>query len=173
MKKEEIDELFKVHYNYLLGFTIKTLKGDRGEALDLIHQLYLNLNRMDISLIENPRTYLCQGILNLYRNKVRKKHITIIDLNEVIMSDDNSKVTPEDSLMSRDRIELVLDFIDTLSVKQKAIAFDICKGIRMSNISKDNNIPYHTVKANWRHVAIKLKELLKNKGESFLWKVNI
>lgn len=76
-------------------------------------------------------------------------------------------------MIAQDRIDIVLDFIETLPKQQKAIAFQICKGIRMSSIAEETAIPYHTVKANWRHIAIKLKEELNNKGESFLWKVNI
>lgn len=173
MKKEDVDSLYVENYNYLLGFTSKMLRGNKTEALDLMHILYLNLLSQNIITIDNPKTYLCQAILNLYRNKLRKKVVEEVELMEAIMTDDNSRVTSEDELISKGRIEIVLDFIDTLPKQQKAIAFQICKGIRMSSIAEKTAIPYNTVKANWRHIAIKLKEELNNKGESFLWKVNI
>lgn len=173
MKKEDVDSLYVENYNYLLGFTAKMLRGNKAEALDLMHSIYLNLLSQNITSIDNPKSYLCQAVLNLYRNKLRKKVVEELELVESIMTDDNSRITSEDELISKDRIEIVLDFIDTLPKQQRKIAFEICKGIRMSSIAEESAIPYHTVKANWRHIAIKLKEELNNKGESFLWKVNI
>lgn len=176
MKKEDVDALYNTYYSYMLGFATKTTGGNKSEATEMVHKLYCNLIKWDIKEIENPKTYLCQSIINMYRTSKKKQLAqlpAVLELKEAIMSNEESRQTAEDNLIAQDRIDIVLDFIETLPKQQKAIAFQICKGIRMSSIAEETAIPYNTVKANWRHIAIKLKEELNNKGESFLWKVNI
>lgn len=172
MNKEIIEDLFKNNLEYFRVFFRKNCSNNRELADDIIATVFLSMLKSKTTLDKaTAKTYITVSIVNCYKkyfvyNK-RFVHNEHLINGQVYFGSDQS-----DELALEDRFNIITEFIQTLPKKQKEVAIAICKGISMKQYSEKIGVARDTTRANWRQIAIKLKDELNKKGEDFLWKVN-
>ncbi len=85
------EEVFFAHYPRLLEWAVRITHGDREEAEDLVHDLYIRVTRISrqIDELEAPESYLFRILRNLYYSQLRRagrdpiNELSIVDYDSV------------------------------------------------------------------------------------------
>lgn len=176
MTREELETIYVENYDYFIKTFSRLGCSDTTIAEDALNNTMWKIMRRGIEHINivHAKTYIVRSMLNYNKSEAKLK-ARLLNLTDPYLNqlEDTDSESPFDLIEAEDRFEIIVGLIERLKPAQKEVAIGICKGIRMSQLAKDIGKPHDTVRANWRFVASKIKQELNNKGEDFLWRVNI
>ena len=156
-----IEEYGKDIYSFCLYTT-----GNKETADDLYQQTFLTaVEKGDLDISQNPKSYLIAIAVNLWRNQKRKYLWREKKAGMVYFGDEEfSKVASleeavEDSVVKRDEIERVRELVGKLPEKMKmVILLFYMEGLSIQEIANTLHIPPGTVKSRMNQAKSRLKE---------------
>src|SRR5260370_27992586 len=92
--EEELDHerVFEENYSWLTQWALRLTEGKRGEAEDLVHDLFIQLMRLRPGLDSDPdrvRGYLYTMLRNMHLSQLRRAHrspiceLSVVDYDSV------------------------------------------------------------------------------------------
>ena len=152
LSREEVEQLYAAHGGPLLAYA-SSFTGDRGEAEDLLHQVFARLLSGNVNAPETPVGYLYRAVrnaaLNLRRNGTRQ---TPLDSASSFVHRDGDR---EAALALRAALQELPD-------EQRAVVIlRIWSGMTLQEIARDSGESLNTVASRYRYALSKLRERLK------------
>lgn len=145
--------------NYIKKACAKECENEQ-DAEDLVSIIVIKLLSLDKDISKPYRNRLIKNtIINYYTRGPRSVEMP----SETLYKTDNESYVP-DYLERKDRAEELHKTIWKLPTKQRQIIQDVLKYRSYTQISKDRNMTYDTVKANYRHGLKTLRFLLTRRS---------
>lgn len=136
--------------------------GDRAEARDLIHELYLRLLRSEVGRARNPRCYLYRALSNActqhLRGSQRREFVGVEALSSILPEElDPSDFEQEQALIER--------LMATLGEEQREVVrLHLHCGFTFAEVAEILEIPLPTAKSRYRYAIEHLREKLHRQG---------
>ena len=167
MERVMMEEIINKYGKDIYSFCVY-LTGNKHEADDLYQQIFLiAIEKNDIQIDNNPKSYLLAIAVNVWNNKKRKflwrrNKAEIVhyekDTMEQVAGESN---TTEDEFIKREELIKVRKLVNELPDKMKiVILMYYMEDMSIDEISKTLDIPVGTVKSRLHQSKKKLKERL-------------
>jgi RNA polymerase sigma-70 factor (ECF subfamily) len=168
--KDEFQKIFAEYYAPLCNFVLRFVK-DYAISEDIVQSTFIRIweQRQKITLTGSLKSYLFSATRNQaidYLRKVKREEQTLQQSLEAAQHFDEVKIEQEaDSLMIRKKLLLA---INELKPKMREI-FTLHKieGLTYKEISEHLGIPQRTIEYNIYAALVRLKEILKDKIETY------
>lgn len=164
--KELLQQEYINSYKKLYMHARKFHHGNRQQAEDSLHYLYLNISSCDEAVvIKNPRAFLMSALLNACRyyfttNKNYdtrlKNYATLLKASEFVGE------SSDEILEQCERQEQVAAFANTLKPVQRNVFLGLLAAKSIREIAEETGSAYNTVKHNRRLIVEKLHNYFNN-----------
>ncbi|OCZ49828.1 RNA polymerase sigma factor [Dehalobacter sp. TeCB1] len=169
-EKAAFQELISKYHPYVFKFLVK-LTGNDQLAEDLTQDIFIkvirSIDKFEIAGKARFSTYIITMSKNIYIDYLRKEKRSIpIDPLEYDFINDKSVPGFEDSVVNKIYSTDIMDQIEKLTEEQKmAIKLKYIEGLTLKEIGEMLNVEPKTVKSRIHNGMVKLKELLKTRGD--------
>lgn len=173
MERVMIETIIEEYGKDIYSFCVY-LTGNKHEADDLYQQIFLiAIEKNDIRIDNNPKSYLLSIAVNVWNNKKRKflwrrNKAEIVHYDKDIMEQMTGESdTPEDEFIKREELIKVRKLVYELPDKMKIVVLMYyVEDMSIEEISNTLAIPAGTVKSRLHQSKKKLKERLStNEGK--------
>ena len=173
------EELYRLTYKYAY-FHAKSILHDDDEAWDLVQETYIAVYQHIDSLREERyvKSWISGIVFNLGMKRLRKKRDLLVDgENDFLfdaLEDENTDVSPEKALDSKETAAIVREVIDRLPALQKAavIAYYFDEK-SVADIAREAMCSENTIKSRLNYARKAMKEGIEHKERQMGVKLHV
>ena len=173
------EELYRLTYKYAY-FHAKLILHDDDEAWDLVQETYIAVYQHIDSLREERyvKSWISGIVFNLGMKRLRKKRDLLVDgENDFLfdaLEDENTDVSPEKALDSKETAAIVREVIDRLPALQKAavIAYYFDEK-SVADIAREAMCSENTIKSRLNYARKAMKEGIEHKERQMGVKLHV
>lgn len=173
------EELYRLTYKYAY-FHAKSILHDDDEAWDLVQETYIAVYQHIDSLREERyvKSWISGIVFNLGMKRLRKKRDLLVDVeNDFLfdaLEDENTDVSPEKALDSKETAAIVREVIDRLPTLQKAavIAYYFDEK-SVADIAREAMCSENTIKSRLNYARKAMKEGIEHKERQMGVKLHV
>ena len=158
LDREDVARLYAAHGAVLVGYACSLL-GDRMQAEDVVHHVFVRLLRGDVVVREGPLPYLCQAVRNTAMNHWRK-HAREVSL-------DDSGACWLEAPRGREEAALAIEraLAELPEDQREVIVLKVWGQLSFQDIGEVLETSSNTVASRYRYGLAKLRNLLKPLGD--------
>ena len=162
---EALERLYEKHEAYLL--TVATgLLNDSHAAEDVLHDVIISFVKSvdKIKLNGNLKAYLATCVANLARDKIRRRHLEPISLDDGAARESTS-ASPDVLAMQTEEAQFLNRAMAQLPYEQREVVVLHLQGdMKFTQIARTRSISVNTIRSRYHYGLDKLRALLNGEA---------
>jgi RNA polymerase sigma factor (sigma-70 family) len=164
--RESLRRIYEMHKDHLLMLA-RAMTGDRGEAEDVVHDVFVAFARNvpGLRLRTTLRAYLCVSVCNRVRDLARTR-IRHRQEEGAIEPPSEAVAGPDDRATDAETIERLRVALGRLPAEQREVVLLRSRsGLSFKEIARHQGITVNTAQGRYRYGIDKLRSLLNSELE--------